>query len=134
VPDFGAAAAAGGETVSSAGMAGKVVLYYFWGTWCAPCVVSSPEIQAIHERFAGNDAVRVIAVHYDNRGNPEEYVAQHGYTFEVIPDGRSIVAAFGIKKVPQIVIVGRDGEVVYTQIGFVKGDGEGIGNVIQEQL
>jgi peroxiredoxin len=133
VPDFGAAAAAG-ETVSSAAMAGKVVLYYFWGTWCAPCVVSSPEIQAINERFADNDAVRVIAVHYDNRGNPQEYAEQHGYTFELIPDGRSVVAAFGIKKVPQIVVVGRDGEVVFTQIGFARGDGEDITRVIQEQL
>jgi thiol-disulfide isomerase/thioredoxin len=122
-----------GAPLTSAMLDGKVTLYYFWATWCAPCVTSSPEIQDIHERYVHEDDVRVIAVHYDGRGNPREYMTQNGYTWKLIPDGGRIVKAFGIKKIPQVVVVGRSGEVVFSQVGFSKGDGAVITRTIEQE-
>jgi thiol-disulfide isomerase/thioredoxin len=122
-----------GAPLTSVMLDGKVVLYYFWATWCAPCVTSSPEIQDIDERYADDEGVRVVAVHYDGRGTPKDYMAQHGYTWELIPDGSQVVKAFGIKKIPQVVVVGRSGEVVFSQIGFRKGDGAAIIRAIEQE-
>jgi thiol-disulfide isomerase/thioredoxin len=120
-----------GRPVTPQALDGAVAVYYFWATWCAPCVVSSPELQMIHDRYEDDEDVRVIGVHYDHRGTPRDYMRQHGYTFELIPDGRAMVSALGVKKIPQVIVVSPAGEVVLSQVGFAKGDGEEIVGVIE---
>jgi thiol-disulfide isomerase/thioredoxin len=108
--------------VSLADYDGKVVVLYFWATWCAPCAISGPAIQDLHVRYGHNGKAAVVGVHYDDRGDAVGYQKKQGYTFDVIPDGRDVVSKFGIKKIPSFVIVGDDGTVLLNQIGFVEGD------------
>jgi len=111
-----------GSEVSLADYDGKVVVLYFWATWCAPCAVSGPAIQDLHVRYSRNGDAAVVGVHYDDRGDAVAYQKKQGYTFDVIPDGRDVVSRFGIKKIPTFVIVGGDGTVLLSQIGFAVGD------------
>jgi cytochrome c biogenesis protein CcmG/thiol:disulfide interchange protein DsbE len=111
-----------GSPVSFAKYDGKVMVLYFWATWCAPCAISGPELQSLHERYESNPNVVVLGVHYDNRGDAAAYQARHGYTFDIIPDGRGMVSGYGIKKIPYIVIVGADGAIILSQVGFSQGD------------
>ncbi len=39
------------KAISLADYKGKVVLVDFWGTWCAPCVASLPELSGLHEKY-----------------------------------------------------------------------------------
>ena len=111
-PDF-TAKDAGGNEVSLAALRGNVVVLDFWGTWCLPCKKSSPEVQKLHERFAGKN-VRVIGVAVRERDPeaPRREFAEKGYTFTLVPDGKDIAEAFGIRQYPTFVIIGTDGELV----------------------
>ena len=124
----------GGTTIVSTQYDSRVVLYYFWATWCAPCVVPSPEISEIAEHYRNDDRVQVLAVHYDNKGNPAEYATQHGYGFRIVPDGNAVVNAFGVKKIPTVIVVGRDGTVIHRQTGYAEGDGAGLAALIEAQI
>ena len=123
-----------GATIVSTQYDSRVVLYYFWATWCAPCVIPSPEIDEIAKRYRNDDRVQVLAVHYDSQGNPVEYAAQHGYGFRIVPDGDAVVKAFGVKKIPSVIVVGRDGAVIHRQTGYAEGDGDALAALIEEAL
>src|SRR3954469_18178987 len=43
---------------------GQVVLLNIWATWCAPCRVEMPSIEALHRDFAGK-GLKVVAVSID---------------------------------------------------------------------
>jgi thiol-disulfide isomerase/thioredoxin len=107
-----------GTVVSLGSLEGKVVLLDFWATWCAPCRQASPYVQKLYEQFADNDEVIMLGVHYDDAGDPAAYMAEHGYTFPVIPDGREMVRAYGIKRLPTFLVIDRSGTIVHKQVGY----------------
>lgn len=133
-PAFSALDNAGNEA-SLAGYEGRIVVLDFWATWCPPCVKAGPHIQALHERFAGDDEVVVLGVHFNGSGDPAGYMAEHAYTFPVVLDGSPIVQAYGIKGIPTFLVIDRDGTVIHKQIGFRDpADVEAIAEVIESRL
>ena len=107
-----------GTVVSLASLEGKVVVLDFWATWCGPCRAACPAVQALHEQFADRGDVVIVGIHFDNEGDPAAYMAEHGFTFPVIVDGRAVVRTYGVKRIPTFVVVDRSGTIVYRRTGF----------------
>jgi len=55
-----------GDMLDLAGLEGAPVLLNLWATWCAPCVVEMPMLDALAEEFDGE--LRVVTVSQDIRG------------------------------------------------------------------
>ena len=108
---------ADGQTVTLAAYEGKVVLMDFWATWCAPCRASTPNVQRIAEHYAGEPRVEVLAVHFDDKGDPAAYVAEHGLDARLIPNGSGVARAYDVNALPTFVVVGADGTVLYRHTG-----------------
>ena len=124
-----------GIVVSMGALEGKVVVLDFWATWCPPCRQASPHVQKLHERFADNDDVVVLAVHYDGAGDPAAYMAEHEYTFPVVPDGTDVVKAYGIKRIPTFLVIDRSGTIVYKHVGFsASSDLDAVADAVNESL
>lgn len=99
---------------------GKVVVADFWATWCGPCRASSPNVQILHDRFAGDAGVLVVAVHADdNVEDPGAYLAEHGYTYPLVERGGSVADAFGVHALPTFVVLDRDGREVLRHVGMM---------------
>lgn len=72
---------------------GQVVLLNLWATWCGPCEVEMPSIEALHRRLAPR-GLRVVAVSVDDPGSEDRiraFVAQRGLTFEVLNEGSGAI-------------------------------------------
>lgn len=93
---------------------GRVILLDFWATWCGACVEKLPYVQTLHERYAGQGLV-VIAVHSAiNNGAVDAFLAEHQYTMPVILDTGKTARRYGVEGIPQYVLIGKDGNLVFS--------------------
>ena len=93
---------------------GKVLMINVWATWCLPCRVEMPSIEALNKTYASK-GLKIVAVSIDDPGTDatiRAFVKQYGLTFEVLhdPQGR-ISDAYDITGYPETFIVGRDGVI-----------------------
>lgn len=54
-----------GQTMKLSDFEGKYVLLNVWATWCAPCIIEMPSLNALAEEFNGNDFA-VVTISMDN--------------------------------------------------------------------
>ena len=56
-PSFSGTLLDGGR-FSSSSLSGKVAVVNFWGSWCPPCRVETPEFQQVYSQDAGKGVIR----------------------------------------------------------------------------
>jgi cytochrome c biogenesis protein CcmG, thiol:disulfide interchange protein DsbE len=124
-PAYGAVTLAG-DSVALAALRGEAVLLNVWATWCVPCRVEIPELQALHEAHGG-DGLRVVGVTVDARAALDEirsFMDELGMTYDVWWDPDQVVMnRFNAHGVPFSVLIDRDGRMVWRHLGmFQRGD------------
>jgi peroxiredoxin len=93
---------------------GQVVMINVWATWCLPCRVEMPSIEALYRDY-GPKGLKVLAVSIDDPGTDEtirSFVKQYGLTFEVLHDPKAKISeTYDILGYPETLIVGKDGVI-----------------------
>lgn len=94
---------------------GKVVLLDFWATWCIPCKRQVPTLRSIHGRYGGDDFV-LIAVNTDeeapNRRLKVSRYIESAHLDVLVPfDDNRTQVLYGVKSIPTMVLIGKDGKV-----------------------
>lgn len=107
-----------GSRFTPASAAGKVLVVYWWASWCPYCARQSPHVQALWaaQRERG---LSVLALSIDR--DPQaalNYIRQKNYSFPagmLTPDvARTMPKPRGL---PVTVVRGRDGRVVLAETG-----------------
>ena len=73
---------------------GQVVMINVWATWCLPCRVEMPSIEALHKAY-GPKGLKILAVSIDDPGTDSTiraFVKQYGLTFEVLHDPKGKIS------------------------------------------
>jgi thiol-disulfide isomerase/thioredoxin len=95
---------------------GKVVLIDFWATWCGPCVAGMPEVIDLHKKH--HDAgLEIVGISFDSDKDAlEKFVEEHEMPWVQYFDGKTwdndYGRKYGIRAIPTMWLVGRDGKVV----------------------
>lgn len=110
-----------GDEVSIDDYRGRWVVVNFFASWCTPCRVEHPELQAFHEAHRAAGDAALIAVTYDNAtDDARDFFEEHGGDWPVIDDpDNSIGVAYGVAKVPETFVVAPNGTVVHRFAGGV---------------
>jgi cytochrome c biogenesis protein CcmG/thiol:disulfide interchange protein DsbE len=91
---------------------GQVLMINVWATWCLPCRVEMPSIEALNKAYASK-GLKIVAVSIDDPGTDatiRAFVKQYGLTFEVLHDAQGRISdAYDITGYPETFIVGKDG-------------------------
>ena len=116
---------------------GKVVLLNIWATWCGPCIVEMPTLEALHREFKDTD-LRVIAVSIDQPATEDairEFIKKLGLTFEVLHDAQgNITRDYQATGYPETFVIGRDGVIRKKVIGAVDWHSEGNRALVRQLL
>jgi peroxiredoxin len=102
-----------GQTVALSQFIGRPILVNFWATWCGPCRIEMPEIQAIWEKHQ-DDGLVILALDQDESvGDVQAYFDELGLTFTpLLDDGSRTAKSFGLQgTLPASVFINPDGEV-----------------------
>ena len=91
---------------------GQVLMINVWATWCLPCRVEMPSIEALNKAYASK-GLKIVAVSIDDPGTDatiRAFVKQYGLTFEVLHDAQGKISdQYDITGYPETFIIGKDG-------------------------
>jgi thiol-disulfide isomerase/thioredoxin len=98
---------------------GKVVLYDFWASWCAPCRKAFPAYEKLYRKYAKQGFV-VVAVGTDKKPTDSaRFLKGLKYSFPVVFDhSQRFVAKIRPSSMPTAYLVGKDGKVIHIHTGF----------------
>ncbi len=110
----------------SASLAGDITVLNFWGSWCAPCRVETPEFQAVYADVA-ESGVQFLGVDVkDNRQMAQAFVDSVGAEYPSLFDPRGEVAmafrGFPANVVPSTILIDRAGLVAAVYVAVVPED------------
>ena len=109
----------------------------FWATWCQPCLRSIPELNAIYNEFA-TSGVSFIGISIDsprNQSKLKPFVQSMGVDYPILRDVNSeIMSEMNVFSIPTLLIITRQGEVVFSHEGYRPGDEILIRKKIKENL
>jgi peroxiredoxin len=93
---------------------GQVVMINVWATWCLPCRVEMPSIEALHKAY-GPKGLKILAVSIDDPGTDSTiraFAKQYALTFEILHDPKGeITDLYDISGYPETFILGKDGVI-----------------------
>lgn len=127
-----------GEEVAFADLEGQVALVTVWATWCGPCRVEMPSIQAVYEQYR-DEGFTVLAVSIDAdpkyKAKVEDFREEYGLTFPMLLDPENeITRTLNTIGVPENFVLDREGRIVKRVIGASRWDSEANQALIEELL
>jgi len=98
---------------------GQVVVLDFWASWCVPCRRSFPWLNAMHAKYSSQGLV-IVGVNLDNDpAAAAAFLKEYPADFQIHYDTDATLARqYDIQGMPSSVVIGRDGEIDETHIGF----------------
>lgn len=107
-PNFTAPTLTGSVELNA--LRGQPVVVNFWATWCAPCEIEMPELQAFQ---SAHPSARVLAV---NLGEPPalitDWLSERGITLDIPLDTRGEIAyLYHLRGQPTTFVIAPDGRI-----------------------
>ncbi len=109
-----------GDTLSLAGLRGKVVLVNFWATWCPPCRAEMPGFQRVYDEDKDRGLVVLGLATDDGSQVPVSvFLVERGITYPVAMSTIDTERLFGgVNAIPTTFVIDRAGRIRYQVRGI----------------
>ena len=109
-----------GETQNLGALRGKVVFLNFWATWCGPCRLEMPSMEALYKQNR-EKGLEIIAINCgEGRQEVQAFMKENGLSFPALldEDGK-VSSSYGIQAIPTSYIIDRNGNIVSRLVGSI---------------
>ena len=110
-----------GKTITTKELAGKVIIFNFWATWCAPCRAEIPDLVKLQDQY--KDHLVIIGVLSDDAPGPNvsKFAADYKMNYPIVPETKEMLEVFtGIYALPTTFMVGPDMKIMQKHIGQIR--------------
>ncbi len=113
-----------GQQLSSAGLAGDVLVVNVWASWCAPCRSEAPSLERLSKEFADQGVSFIGLNTRDSDTSARSFVERFGITYPNVID-RDGVLQLGFRDslppraIPSTLVIDRSGRVAARVLGAV---------------
>jgi peroxiredoxin len=101
--------------------AGKIVMLYFWATWCGPCIAEIPNVKRDYDDWhdAGFEILGVSLDGDDDEEKVRQFLVDRELPWKQIHDGRgrpaSLAQQYDVSGIPFVLLVdGDSGKIIGT--------------------
>ncbi len=104
------------------------VLAVFFKVSCPTCQYAFPYIERIH-KANGDKKITVVGISQNDERDTAAFLKEYGVTFPTLlddPNGYAVSNAYGLTNVPSLFLIGQDGQIEITSVGWVKQEVEDI--------
>jgi peroxiredoxin len=113
------------------------ILLSFWATWCKPCLEEMAEYNKIYDQYRDKSFI-LLAISTDTEksiAKVKPYIKSKGYEFMVLLDTNNEVARkYYAQQMPYTILIDKNGNIVYSHLGYMKGDEQKVEKLISEML
>ena len=110
-----------GAKLKLADYRGKIVIVNFWASWCNPCVEEFPSMMKLIEEMKG-DVVVIAVTGEESKPDVEAFMKAFALpkpNFHVVWDAdKAVMQKYGVEKVPESFLVGKDGKLLRKVTGI----------------
>jgi len=125
-----------GEDVTLENHKGKIVVISFWASWCSPCLKELPILENIQNKV-GTDKIKVIAINFKEDRKKFRKIKKllSSLNLTLTHDKRGTIGKkYGVKAIPNLFIIGKNGQLVFHNVGYGDSTIDKIVKVINQQL
>ena len=104
------------------------MLAAFFKVSCPVCQYTFPFLERIHKAH-GDKKITVVGISQNNQRDTAAFLKEYGVTFPTLlddPNGYAVSNAYGLTNVPTLFLIGQDGKIEITSVGWVKQEVEDI--------
>ena len=113
------------------------VLLDFWALWCKPCLQGLPGTDELSRVYA-EKGLTVLAVNTDTPrsiAKVRSYVKSKDFSFQVLLDPNGdMMRLYRFSKIPQLFLIGSDGKIAYSKLGYSPGQEKLIAEEVEKVL
>ena len=113
---------------------GRPVLVNLWATWCAPCVVEMPSLEALAAREGESLLVLALSQDFGGRQKVTDFFRRHRFAeLEPYLDGNmAFMTALRIDTLPTTILYDAEGEEVWRMTGLADWESERAARLLVE--
>lgn len=130
----GLVAASGVLPASMNALRGRVAVIEFWATWCGPCRMTMPVLDAWQSKY-GAQGLSVIGVTTEPAQMAATFATQIGIHYSIASDQTSAAStAYGVRNIPTLFVIDKRGVVREVSIGYDPATNAQIEQLVQRLL
>jgi thiol-disulfide isomerase/thioredoxin len=111
-----------GDKVKLTELRGKAVVLNFWATWCGPCRMEMPLLQAYADEYQAD----LVILPINNDETPatiQKFVDELGLRLDMVLDpGAKVTQAYRVRGFPTTIFIDKDGIIRFQHIGVLNED------------
>jgi len=98
------------------------VLAAFFKVSCPVCQYTFPFLERLHKAH-GDKKITIVGISQNNQSETAAFLKEYGVTFPTLlddPNGYAVSNAYGLTNVPTLFLIGQDGKIEISSVGWVK--------------
>ncbi|MBK9107355.1 MAG: TlpA family protein disulfide reductase [Saprospiraceae bacterium] len=113
----------------------KVVLLHFFYKGCYPCLLSLPSLKELHDKFYSK-GLRIIGINPIDESKSElsEFIKKHDINYFILMDSANVARDYNVNGYPTLYIIDKQGNIVYTNLGYDKDLVNTVSKLVLEHL